>query len=68
MNDYIPVEGYSDLKRDLNSTAIVNTSARDYEQYVSFRERRLREINEIENLKSELSEIKDMMKMIMNKL
>lgn len=68
MNEYIPVEGHSDLKRDAHSTAIINTNVRDYDQYLSFRERRLREINEIENLKSEMSEIKDMMKMIIDKL
>lgn len=68
MSEYIPVEGHSDLRRDSHSTAIVNTNMRDYEQYLSHRERRLKEIQEIENLKSELSDIKLMMKSILEKL
>lgn len=68
MSEYIPVEGHSDLRRDSHSTAIVNTNTKDYEQYISHRERKLREIEEIQNIKSELNDIKSMMKIILEKL
>jgi len=68
MSDYIPVEGHSSLKRDRYSNAIVNTNYKEYEEYISHRERKLKEREEIENLKNDVSEIKSMMKLILDKL
>lgn len=68
MSEFIQVEGHSSLKRDSYSTAVVNTNQREYEQYMSHRERKLRELEEMECLKNEVSEIKSMMKLILDKL
>ena len=70
----VKVEGYSDLVRDLNSNAIVNTNESEYQAYI--RRYKAREKNndilrdtvkEINTLKSELYEIKKLLKEVINK-
>ena len=73
MNDFIPVEGNTDLVRDPHTDQIINTNVSAYQQYINRREQRKREkeksLNveeDIVNLKSELSEIKSLLKELVN--
>ena len=70
----VKVEGHSDLVRDINSNAIVNTNETEFMAYM--RRYRAREKNndilrdtvkEINTLKSELFEIKKLLKEVINK-
>ena len=70
----LKVEGYSNLERDTNSNAIVNTNASEYQIYMKrhkMREKQSDElrntIKEINSLKSELFEIKKLLKEVINK-
>lgn len=64
----IPVEGHSDLCRDSETGAIINTSDIEFNSYQKTKEMKLKEKQEIENLKNDVNEIKDMMKLILSKL
>ena len=73
MNDFIPVEGNTDLVRDPHTDQIINTNVSAYQQYINRREQRKREkeksLNveeDIANLKSELSEIKSLLRELVN--
>ena len=73
MNDFLPVEGNTDLVRDPHTDQIINTNVSAYQQYINRREQRKREkeksLNveeDIANLKSELSEIKSLLKELVN--
>ena len=70
----VKVEGYTDLIRDLNSNAIVNTNESEFSAYM--RRYKAREKNndllrntvkEINTLKSELYEIKSLLKEVIKK-
>jgi len=70
----VKVEGYSDLVRDLNTNAIVNTNESEYQAYMRrFKAREknndiLRDtVKEINTLKTELYEIKKLLKEVTNK-
>jgi len=70
----LKVEGYSNLERDTNSNAIVNTNASEYQIYMKrhkMREKQSDElrntVKEINSLKSELFEIKKLLKEVINK-
>ena len=65
---YIKVEGNSDLVRDADTMAILNTNRTDYENYLRKRDSILSDkqqiqvqAEEINNLKEDLSEIKQML-------
>ena len=65
---YIKVEGNTDLVRDADTMAILNTNRTDYENYLRKRESILSDkqqiqvqAEEINNLKEDLSEIKQML-------
>ena len=73
MNDFIPVEGNTDLVRDPHTDQIINTNVSAYQQYINRREQRKREkeksLNveeDIANLKNELGEIKSLLKELVN--
>lgn len=70
----LKVEGHSELVRDLNSNAIVNTNTTEFSAYM--RKYKAREKNndllrntvkEINTLKSELYEIKSLLKEVIKK-
>jgi hypothetical protein len=52
------VEDHSNLERDLNTTAIVNTDTVAYERYLNERNTRLRYEAEIKELRSEIEVLK----------
>ena len=69
MSRYLKVEGHTSLVRDINSNAIVNTNASEYQIYmqrVRSREQQGDQIRnavkEINTLKTELREIKNLIK------
>lgn len=68
MKEYARVEGHSNLLRDEESSAIVNT---DIEQWKLAKQRKIRfqnQANEINSLKSEVVEIKTILHDILGKL
>tara|TARA_B100000902_G_scaffold287550_1_gene273729 strand:+ start:1975 stop:2196 length:222 start_codon:yes stop_codon:yes gene_type:complete len=68
------VKGHSDLSRDPNTNAIVNTNTLEYEKYISRRsvvdskDERVDKIEQnLSDLKSEINEIKSLLKeMVIN--
>lgn len=62
----IKVEGHSNLYRDEDSGAIVNTDSSAYNQYVNSLNNRRRHKEEIADLKNEINEIKSLLKEFLN--
>ena len=54
------VEDHPNLKRDVKTTAIVNTDTAGYERYINDRDARLRQQNEIDDLRHQLDVLKDL--------
>ena len=53
------VEGHSDLIRDDNSNAILNTNSSEYNQYLSIRAKRKQGTDRIDNMEDDLKSLKD---------
>ena len=66
--DYKQVEGRSDLFRDTDSGAIVNTDRSAYLAYKSKKQQRLNEMGRIEKLQNEIDEIKSLLYKVIDKL
>ena len=71
---YLKVEGYSELVRDTNSSAIINTNKVAYVKAVARakaasqqRDEIRHATREINNLKGEMHEIKDMLKTLLDR-
>ena len=64
--DLIPVEGHSNLFRDRNTGAIINTDSFGYSQYKKMKQRRQTEREELDILKKDIDEIKSLLKEITN--
>ncbi len=62
----IKVEGHSNLYRDPNSGAVINSSRADYERYMKAKANREGMVSEINTLKQELDEIKQLLKKLTN--
>ena len=67
------VEGYSNLIRDEETKAIINTSMTDYNNYImqkKLKEKEAQKINSIEkevsNIKDDLNEIKNLLRRMSN--
>lgn len=60
--DRLKVEGHSNLYRDVNSGAVINSNRSEYEKYMRAKSNREGMVNEINNLKQELDEIKQLLK------
>ena len=54
------MENHPKLKRDVKTTAIVNTDESAYERYMNDKNARLRQQNEIDDLKHQLDVLKDL--------
>ena len=74
MIDFLKVEGNDSLVRDTSNKAILNTNAKEYENYIQKRNMMLRQrqeldkqAEEINNLKKDISEIKDMLSILIGK-
>ena len=66
--DYKQVEGRSDLFRDDDSGAIVNTDRSAYLAYKTKQQQRLNEMGRIEKLQNEIDEIKSLLYKVVDKL
>lgn len=66
--NYKQVEGSSDLFRDMDNQAIVNTDRSGYLAYKTRREQKLREIERIDKLEGDVGEIKSLLNKIIDKL
>ena len=62
----IKVEEHSNLYRDEDSGAIVNTDSNAYNQYVNSLNNRKKHKEEIADLKNEINEIKSLLKEFLN--
>ena len=62
----IKVEGHSNLYRDPDSGAVINSSLADYERYMKAKANREGMVSEINTLKQELDEIKQLLKKLTN--
>jgi len=65
-DDLIPVEGHSNLFRDKNTGAIINTDSSGYVQYQKMKQRRQTERQELDTLKKDIEEIKSLLKELTN--
>lgn len=64
--DKLKVEGHSNLYRDTNSGAVINSNCEEYEQYMKAKTNRENLVNEINTLKQDLDEIKNLLKKLTN--
>lgn len=66
--DYKKVEGHSDLIRDLENNAVINTDKTAYQNYVQLREIKLKEKQRLDKLENEVGEIKSLLQKLVDKL
>ena len=66
--DYKQVEGRSDLFRDTDSGAIVNTDRSAYLAYKAKQQQRINEMGRIDKLQNEIDEIKSLLYKVIDKL
>jgi hypothetical protein len=64
--DRLKVEGHSNLYRDVNSGAVINSNRDEYGRYMKAKANRDNMVTEINTLKQELDEIKQLLKQITN--
>jgi hypothetical protein len=64
--DRLKVEGHSNLYRDINSGAVINSNRDEYDRYMKAKANRDNMVTEINTLKQELDEIKQLLKQITN--
>ena len=67
MTEYYKVEGNDSLIRDGSSKAIINTNAKEYQNYVEKRNMMAKQKQEIDSLKKDMSEIKEMLATLIGK-
>lgn len=67
---YQKIEGYTNLLRDTNSNAIINTDFNEYQKYITMKQKKKSEVEilktEIDELKNDINEIKNLLKEIAN--
>lgn len=66
--DYKKVEGHSDLIRDLETNAVINTNKTAYQDYLKMRDEKLKEKQRLDNLENEVGEIKSLLYKLLDKL
>lgn len=64
--DLIKVEGETNLFRDKNTGAILNTDSTGYSQYMRMKQRRQTEREELDTIKSDIEEIKLLLRQLTN--
>jgi len=65
MKDYMPVEGYPDLLKDMKTNMIVNINKEKAIQSRRIREQKLKERQEVDTLKADVSDIKRMLQQLL---
>ena len=66
--EYKKVEGHSDLIRDLESNAVINTDKTAYKNYILLKNQKLKEKERLDKLENEVGEIKSLLKQLVDKL
>jgi hypothetical protein len=66
--EYKKVEGHSDLIRDLETNAVINTNKTAYQDYLKMREEKLNEKQRLDNMENEIGEIKSLLHKLLDKL
>ena len=66
--NYLKVEGHSNLVRDQQTKAILNTSMKDYNQYMRLKKIKENDNKRIEDLENDINSIKDNLQDIKNLL
>tara|TARA_R100000482_G_C4997157_1_gene89935 strand:- start:161 stop:376 length:216 start_codon:yes stop_codon:yes gene_type:complete len=64
--DLTRVKGESNLYRDNNTNAIINTDSAGYAEYMKMKHRRQTEREELDTLKKDIEEIKSLLKELTN--
>jgi hypothetical protein len=59
MDDYLKVEGNSNLFRDPKTNSIINANMSDYQEYLTRKTIKNKENEKIQNLESDLAILKD---------
>ena len=70
-NYYIPIEGESNLVRDIHSNAVLNVNVQAFENYKRGRNRQQmidKSIEDVQNLKNDVAEMKGMLKAILENI
>ncbi len=62
----IPVKGHSDLFRDEETGAIINTDSFQYDEYIKMRDKKKSDKEELDRMKSDIEEIKTLLKQLVN--
>jgi hypothetical protein len=66
--EFKKVEGHSDLIRDLETNAVINTNKTAYQDYLKMREQKLNEKQRLDKLENEVGEIKSLLQKLVDKL
>ena len=66
--EFKKVEGHSDIIRDLETNAVINTNKTAYQDYLKMREQKLNEIQRLDKLENEVGEIKSLLQKLVDKL
>ena len=66
--EFKKVEGHSDLIRDLETNAVINTNKTAYQDYLKMREEKLKEKQRLDKLENEVGEIKSLLQKLVDKL
>jgi hypothetical protein len=62
--NYQRVEGHSNLIRDVETNAILNTNVTEYNNYINMKKMKENESKRVENLENDLASVKDDLKEI----
>ena len=62
----IPVKGHSELYRDENSSAILNCSDVEYNEYLKVKNTIINQKTEIETIKNDIKELKLLLQSLVN--
>jgi len=62
------VEGHSDLVRDMENGAIINTDSAAYQNYILMKNQKLKEKERLDKLENEVGEIKSLLQKLVDKL
>ena len=65
MKDYMPIEGYPDLVKDIKTNMILNINKHKPLQARLVREQKMKEREELETLKADVSDIKQMLQQLL---
>lgn len=66
MDKIIQIEGHSNLSRNIESHAVINTSTNEYEQFINKRRKEKEIYNRINSIETDIHELKSILNEILN--